>query len=289
MKKNKDLAYRVSIVTIVVNLVLTIIKIIAGIIGHSSAMISDAIHSGSDVLSTLIVIVGIYISNKKSDREHPYGHERFECIAAIILAIILAFTGIAIGFSGVESIRSKDFVIPTTIALIAAIISIVSKEWMYHYTKKAALKLNSGALLADAWHHRSDALSSIGSFVGIAGSMLGLNFFDSLASILIALCIIKVAYDILKDALSKMLDTTAGEEIENKIIELVNQNENVLAIDDVKTRLFGSKIYVDLEIAVDANLSLIEAHKIAEEIHDAVEEKFDNCKHCMVHVNPKLD
>lgn len=287
MKKN--LAYRVSIVTIIANLILTIFKLITGFIGNSKAMISDAIHSASDVLSTLIVMLGIYVSKKKSDRKHPYGHERFECIAAIILAIILAFTGLGIGFSGIESIKQNKIIIPNIIALIASIFSIIVKEWMYHYTKKAALKLNSGALLADAWHHRSDALSSIGSFVGILGSMLGLSFFDPLASVLIALCIIKVAYDILKDALAKMLDTAVSEEIEKDIIDLVKENRAVLNIDDIKTRLFGSKIYVDLEIAVDANLSLIEAHNIAEDIHNQVEEKIPHCKHCMVHVNPKID
>lgn len=285
----KDLAYHVSIVTIITNLILTILKLITGFVGNSKAMLSDAIHSASDVLSTFIVMLGIYVSKKKSDRKHPYGHERFECIAAIILAIILAFTGIGIGFSGIESIKQNKIIIPNIIALIASIISIVVKECMYHYTKKAALKLNSGALLADAWHHRSDALSSIGSFVGILGSMLGLSFFDPLASVLIALCIIKVAYDILKDALAKMLDTAVSEEIENDIIDLVKENTAVLNIDDIKTRLFGSKIYVDLEIAVAANLSLIEAHNIAEDIHNQVEEKIPHCKHCMVHVNPKID
>jgi len=268
---------------------LTVLKLIAGFIGNSKAMISDAIHSASDVLSTFIVMLGIFVSKKKSDRKHPYGHERFECIAAIILAIILAITGIGIGFSGFENIQSNKIIIPNIIALSAAIISIIIKEWMYRYTKKAAMKLNSGALLADAWHHRSDALSSIGSFIGILGSMLGLKFFDPLASILIALCIVKVAYDILKDALAKMLDTAASEEIEKSIIDIVEENEAVLNIDDIKTRLFGSKIYVDLEIAVDAHLSLIEAHDIAEDIHTKVEEKIANCKHCMVHVNPKID
>lgn len=285
----KDLAYHVSVVTIIINLILTILKLIAGFIGNSKAMISDAIHSASDILSTFIVMLGIFISKKKSDRKHPYGHERFECIAAIVLAVILALTGVGIGFSGIENIQSNKIIIPNMIALFAAIISIVIKEWMYHYAKKAAIKLNSGALLADAWHHRSDALSSIGSFIGILGSMLGLKFFDPLASILIALCIVKVAYDILKDALAKMLDTAASEEIEKAIIDIVKENEAVLNIDDIKTRLFGSKIYVDLEIAVDAQLSLIEAHNIAEDIHIQVEEKIANCKHCMVHVNPKLD
>lgn len=289
MNKTTDLAYKVSIITIIINVILTIFKLIAGFVGSSKSMISDAIHSASDVLSTIIVIVGIHISNKNSDRKHPYGHERFECIAAAILAVILAITGSSIGVAGLKAIQLNEFVIPNIWALIAALASIIVKEWMYHYTKKAAQALKSGALLADAWHHRSDSLSSIGAFFGILGSMLGLSFFDALASILIAICIVKVAYDILKDSLNKMLDTAAGEEIESKIIELVKENINVLAVDDLKTRLFGSKMYVDLEVALDANLSFVEAHEIAEEIHFQIEKSFANCKHCMVHVNPKLN
>jgi len=283
----KNEAYHVSIVTIIANFLLTILKLIAGIIGTSASMISDAIHSASDVLSTFIVMIGIHIASKESDREHPYGHERFECIAAIILAVLLAVVGVKIGISGIQNIANSSIKTPSTLALIAAIVSIVVKEWMYNYTKKVAVKINSSALLADAWHHRSDALSSIGAFIGILGSMLGLKFFDLLASVLISIFIVKVAYDILKDALNKMLDTACSVEVENKIKELVLKNEKVLSIDDLKTRLFGSKMYVDLEIGVDSKMTLIEAHTIAENIHDSVEKEFSNCKHCMVHVNPK--
>ena len=280
-------AYRVSVVAIISNFLLTIVKFVAGIVGSSASMISDAIHSASDVLSTFVVIIGIRAANKKSDREHPYGHERFESVATIILAVFLAIVGIKIGISGIENMSSNNIKTPNIIALIAAVLSIAVKEWMYQYTKKVAVKINSSALLADAWHHRSDALSSIGALIGILGSILGLKFFDLLASIIIALFIIKVAYDILKDALNKMLDTACSEEDEEKIKEIVLSNKKVLVIDDLKTRLFGSKMYVDLEIGVDSNLTLVEAHSIAEDIHDRVEKEFSNCKHCMVHVNPK--
>lgn len=288
--KKRDLAYQVSLVTIIVNLILTIFKLFAGIIGNSKAMISDAIHSASDVLSTIIVIIGIYISKKAPDQKHQYGHERFECLAAIILAVILIFTGISIGFSSITNIlNGSNTKIPSLLPLIAAILSIVIKEWMFRYTKKAAKKLNSAALEADAWHHRSDALSSIGAFIGILGTKISLTFFDALASTLIAFCIIKVSYDILKDALAKMLDTSISEEEENNIKELIKSNNKVLAIDDIKTRLFGAKMYVDVEIAVDPTLTLIEAHNIAEEVHFLVESNFSTCKHCMVHVNPKIE
>jgi len=285
---DKKVAYKVSIVTIVANFLLTLIKLLAGIFGSSKAMISDAIHSASDVFSTFIVMIGVYISNKSSDKEHPYGHERFECVAAIILATLLVAVGIEIGISGFKSIASGSTKkVPSILALVVAVISIIVKEIMYQYTKSAANKINSSALLADAWHHRSDALSSIGAFIGILGSILGLNFFDALASIVISLFIFKVAYDILKDALDKMVDHACSEEVVEKIRNIVLENEKVLAIDDLKTRLFGSKMYVDIEIGLDSELTLIEAHKIAEEIHDSVEKEFVDCKHCMVHVNPK--
>ena len=284
----KKIAYKVSIVTIVANLFLTIIKLLAGILGSSTAMISDSIHSASDVFSTLIVIVGVAIAHKKSDKEHPYGHEKFECLAAIILAVLLVIVGTKIGINGIKTIiDGTDIKVPSVFTLIVAIISIITKEIMYRYTKRAAIKINSNALLADAWHHRSDSLSSIGAFIGILGSLLGLSFFDSLASIIISFFILKVAYDILKDALNQILDHACSEETIDSIKELVLSNEEVLTIDDLKTRLFGSKMYVDLEIGVDSKLTLIEAHKIAEDVHKMVEEKFPHCKHCMVHVNPK--
>ena len=193
-------------------------------------MISDAVHSASDIISTFIVMIGIFISRKKSDDKHPYGHEKFECIAAIILAAMLFFIGIGIGLDGINSIISgsyKTIKYPGIIALIAAIVSIVAKEWMYWFTIHSANKINSGALKADAWHHRSDALSSIGALIGIAGSMIGFTILDSIASIVIALCIIKAASDILKDGIDKMVDTSASEEIIKQINNIASNTKGV--------------------------------------------------------------
>lgn len=288
MKKLKDIAYRVSFITIIINVVLSLLKLIAGIMGNSTAMISDAIHSASDVISTLVVIIGVYISRKKPDRKHQYGHERYECLAAIILSFILCLTGIYIGYTGINSLINKNYnqYDITLVALVAAIISIVVKEWMYHYTIKAAKKINCSALKADAWHHRSDALSSVGALIGIVGSMLGFKFLDPIASLIIALCIIKAAFDIMKDSFDKMMDVSVDEKLENSIRTIVTEEKGVLRIDDLKTRLFANRIYIDLEIAVDGDQSLNDAHMIAEKIHDKIEDKIKECKHCMVHVNP---
>lgn len=287
--KKLDLAYKVSIISIIVNIILFAFKLIAGIIGNSKAMISDAIHSASDIISTIVVIIGIFISRKQSDEKHPYGHEKFECIAAIVLSAMLFGVSIGICINGVESLIYSDYnkiSSPSLIALLAAIISIITKEWMYHFTVSASKKENSPALLADAWHHRSDALSSIGALIGIGFSMLGYKIFDPIASLIIGIFIIKAAWDILMDSINKMVDTSASDDIIKKIINIIENEKEVKNIDSVKTRLFGSKLYVDIEIAVKGSLTVNKSHEIAERIHDNVEENIKNCKHCMVHVNP---
>ena len=279
---------KVSIITIVVNAVLSVFKFIAGIVGNSQAMMSDAIHSLSDVLSTIIVIIGLKLSSKQADVDHPYGHERLESIAAFILASILFVTGILIGIEGIKNIINPAIIKRTTIiALIGAIISIIVKEGMYWYTIYYAKKIKSESLKADAWHHRSDALSSIGSLIGIAGSMLGIKVLDSIASIIICLFIVKVAYDIFKEALLKLVDHACNEETILAIEKRVLQIEGVENIDLIKTRMFGNKIYIDLEISADKNMTLENAHKIAHEVHDDIEKQFPDVKHCMIHVNPK--
>lgn len=291
-KTNEQIAMQVSRMSIAGNLILSLFKLIAGILAHSGAMVSDAIHSASDVISTLIVMVGIHMSNKASDTDHPYGHERMECVAAILLSIALGATGLGIGASGLSKIVSASAVqleIPGRLALIAAVISIVGKELMYHYTRHAAKKINSSALLADAWHHRSDSLSSIGSFAGILGARLGFPVLDPLASVIICLFIIQAAFSIFRDAIGKMTDHACDEETGHRILEVCAQQKDVVAVDSVKTRLFGDRIYVDVEIAVDGNMPLVQAHAAAQRTHDAIEAQFPTVKHCMVHVNPAPD
>lgn len=285
----KQIAMRVSVVTIICNLLLSFFKLAAGLLGHSGAMISDAVHSASDVFSTIVAILGINISKKKSDQNHQYGHDRLECVAAIVLAVILFLTGVGIGIGGIKNIISgisEDIAVPGAIALAAAILSILIKEWMYWYTRKAAKKINSGALMADAWHHRSDALSSIGAFVGILGARMGYPILDPLASVVICLFIGKAASDIFRDAIDKMVDKSCDPETLGKMRSIILEQPGVQNIDLLQTRLFGPKIYVDIEIAADGNLTLREGHEIAQRVHDAMEKEFPLVKHCMVHVNP---
>ena len=284
----EKIAIKVSIISIISNIFLTLIKFIVGFISNSKALISDAVHSLSDVLSTIVVIVGVKLSSKKADKDHPYGHERLECVAAIILAVMLFLTGLGIGISGIQNVIHgyKPVIISSTLALITALISIVVKEAMYFYTKINAKKINSGALLADAYHHRSDSLSSVGSFIGILGVKLGFPILDTIASIIISLFIIKVAIEIFKDALDKMVDKSCDDDTIYRIKKIIYKNKKVKNIDDLKTRQFGNKYYVDVEIAVDNKMNITQAHEVAENIHDMIEDKIPFVKHCMVHVNP---
>ena len=285
------IANRVSVTTIAGNLLLSILKLVAGIVAHSGAMISDAVHSASDVFSTFVVIIGIKLSSKKPDKDHPYGHERMECVAAIVLAVVLFITGLGIGINALENIINADYKnlrTPGDLALAAAVISIITKEAMYWYTRAYAKKIDSAALMADAWHHRSDALSSVGALVGIAGAGMGYPVMDSVASIVIFLFIVKAAYDIFKDAVNKMVDHSCDDATENAIAECVLSNDDVVGVDLMRTRTFGNKIYVDAEICADDTLTLREAHAIAEAVHDDIERRFPNVKHIMVHVNPAM-
>ena len=257
---------KLSHVGILGNILLAAFKLFAGIFGKSGAMVSDAVHSLSDVFATLIAYIGVRLSQQQEDAEHPYGHERIECVASMILGLILAGTGVGIGYSGIQKmffVRSA-LEIPTVLPLIAAIVSIAVKESMFWYTMHYARKLDSAAFKADAWHHRSDAISSVGSFIGIGLAKMGFPIMDPVASLIICLLILKVAFDILRDAIVKMLDTSCTDDFEQKIRTFIEEQPGVEHIDLLHTRQFGNKIYVDLEIAVKGDISLAEAHAVAE-------------------------
>ena len=286
----RNTAVKVSLVSIIGNSALSLFKLLAGIIANSGAMISDAIHSASDVFSSIIVIMGVKIAARDSDEEHQYGHERFECVAAIVLAIILCIVGVFIGHTAIEKLTSGNadaLQAPGVLALVAAIVSIVGKETMYWYTRFYAKRLNSSGLMAEAWHHRSDALSSIGALVGIWGARLGYPWLDAVASLLICAFIIKAAYDIFVDAMEKMVDKSCDDEVLEQLKSSIMSVDGVLGVDKLKARTFGNRLYVDLELCEDGEVSLSEAHRVAEQVHDTIERQFPIVKHIMIHVNPK--
>ena len=286
-KQHDKIAVNVSTVTIVINLALAGFKFLAGFLAHSGAMVSDAVHSASDVLATFIVILGVKLAGRDADRDHPYGHERLECVAALILGAILAATGLGIGWSGLQKITGgEELLIPGTLALIAAVVSIVVKEAMFWYTWLAAKKIDSSALKAEAWHHRSDALSSVGSFAGILGARLGFPALDPVASVVICLFILKAAWDIMADALGKMTDHACPPAMVQEMADSLLSQPGVLGLDTLNTRLFGDRVYVDVEIQADGDLPMKVTHATAQAVHDTLEQTFPQVKHCMVHVNP---
>ena len=280
---------KLSLVGIIGNVFLSAFKFIGGIMGNSSAMVSDAVHSLSDVFATFIAFLGVRFGRREADASHPYGHERIESLAAIVLGLILLVTGVGIGWVGLEKILAGNYEslpIPGMIALVAAIVSIAVKEGMFWYTRHWARVIRSSAFEADAWHHRSDAMSSIGALVGVGGSMLGYPVLDPIASVVICLFILKQGISIIYDALKKMLDTSCGEQFEKEVRQLVDAENQVERIDMLRTRMFGDKVYIDMEIAIDGSMQLTDAHAIAERVHDDIEHAFPEVKHVMIHVNP---
>lgn len=287
-----NVAIRVSMVTMIVNLVLALAKLIAGWISNSNVLIADAVHTFSDVFSTIIVIVGVKFSSKHSDDTHQYGHERFEYIASLVLAVVLVMTGLSIGYDGVlQLIGSKDFNVSNigVLAFGATILSILSKEWMFWYTRKYALALDSGALMADAWHHRSDALSSICAIVSLVGVCYGYTVVDAVGGIVICLFILHAGVEIFQDASDKLTDASCDPELTASMRKHILSCEGVLGLHVLRTRQFGPRLLAEIEIEANGDLTLRESHTIAEKVHRSLEQKFPQLKHCSVHVNPYGD
>lgn len=276
---------RVSFVSIGGNLFLCILKLFAGILGRSGALISDAVHSAADAVDTIIVIIGIKLASKAPDDRHPYGHERMECVAAILLSIVLGIVGIGIGYAGLEKILSGQYEVmgtPSKLALFAALISIAIKEGLYWYMRGTAKKINSDSLMAIAWHNRADSLSSIGSLIGIVGARAGLAILDPLVSVIICLFVIKAALSIFRGAVNKMTDHACDPETSSAIKEQILEYAQQGSLGQFRTRLFGDKIYVDAELFLPGELSLDQSWKICRQIQDSIEETFDEIKECRI-------
>lgn len=290
---DKQLAYRISIRGMLINFLLFIAKGIAGILIDSVSLLSDSIHSLTDIFSTLVVLIGLKVSNKPADSEHPYGHEKIECVIALLLGLMLFGIGGVISWEGITKLRNLSSVIEQTtilnaFAIGAAMVSIAAKEWMYHFTIKCARQIHSPSMAADAWHHRSDAISSVGSLIGVVGICLGYPIIDVLACFIISIFIFKAAYDICADACKRIIDCSGEESVVECIKNAILSNPDVLSLDLIKTRQFGSKLYVDVEVTLDYRMSFEQAHKVAHLIHDSVENAVSEVKHCMVHVNPSI-
>lgn len=287
METRYEEANKVTIQAIVWNIILTVIKIIAGIFGKSSAMISDGLHSASDIISSVGVLIGNYVSSRPDDKEHNYGHEKAETLVSFLLSILLIFVSITIGFQAVKSLFNLDEVeIPTKLPLIVAIISILIKEYQYRITIKIAKKINSPALKADAWHHRSDALSSIAAFVGIGGAMLGFKALDPVASVVVAIFVAKVGYEILINSVNELMDLSVDDEQEEQIRKIAKDTEGVRNLGHMRTRKHGAMAYVDLTICVDGSLTVAQGHDIAHKLEKHIISHMEFVKGITVHVEP---
>ncbi len=279
----------ISRTNIFMNAFLSLSKLAIGVFAHSNAMINDGINNASDVVGSVIVAVGVSQGAKDSDKHHQYGHERLECVASILVSGIVMALGVGLFFDGIGKIYNgsyQNLPMPGVAAVIAAIASIIIKEIMFLYTRSAAKKTGSSALMASAWDSQSDVLATTGGLIGIVASRLGVPVADSIAAIVIAMFIFKVGLDIFKDGMYKMVDHACPDEEVKKIRKVAEEQTGVMSVDVLQTRMFGSRAYVDVEISAEGTQSLIQAHAIAERVHHAIEINFPQVKHCMVHVNP---
>ncbi|MGL4797091.1 MAG: cation diffusion facilitator family transporter [Paraclostridium sp.] len=290
METRYEEANKVTIQSIVWNVVLTFIKVFAGVVGKSSAMVADGLHSASDIISSVGVLIGNKIAKTPHDKEHNYGHEKAETLVSFLLSILLIAVSLKIGWGALQSLFNLSSVqIPTILPLIVSVISIAIKEYQFRITIKVANKINSPSLKADAWHHRSDALSSIAAFIGIGGAMLGFKALDPIASIAVALFVAKVGFDILKGSANELMDYSIDEEQENQIRQIAEKTKGVMNLGEVRTRKHGAMAYVDLTICVNKDLTVFEGHEIAHEIEELIIKEMQFVKGITVHVEPCIN
>lgn len=287
MEKRYNESKKVIIKTIILNVILTILKITSGVIGKSSSIIADGLHSASDVITSIAVFIGSKLSKKPKDTKHQYGHERSETIVSFILSAILIFVALGIGLEGfLILLNPSKIVTPTKLPLIMALISIFIKEYQYKITIKVAKKINSEALKADAWHHRSDALSSIAAFIGIGGSILGIRFLDPIASIIVALIVIKVGIDIFKASCNDLMDASINVKDLELIKKIANDYSDVKGISSIKSRKHGAYAYIDMSILIDNDKTLYSAHEISHKLERLIIESLPYIKEVNIHIEP---
>lgn len=284
---------RITWIGMAINAVLTLFKLVAGFVGKSSAMIADGVHSLSDFISDIVILVFLKISNKSRDKSHDFGHGKFETMATFILSLILIVVAARILSSGIENIRKvlagELIAAPGKIALIAAAVSILAKEFCYQITVIVGRRVNSPAVIANAWHHRSDALSSVGSLIGIAGAIfLGSKWviLDPIMGCIISIVIFVVAVKMALPSAKQLLDVSLPDDVENDIVALASSVEGVEDVHNLKTRQSGPSMIVDMHILVNHNITIVEAHRIATEVEKAITGRYGKETQIQVHVEP---
>ena len=276
-----------------VNMVLLAFKLVAGIVGRSSAMVADAVHSASDFATDIVVLAFVKLSSKPKDAGHKYGHGKYETVASIVIALALGAVGVGICINGAEKIaavvRGEQIARPEFVALVAAVVSIATKEWLYRYTVKVGQKTESPAVVANAWHHRSDALSSIGTLIGIGCAYtLGGKWViaDPIAAIVVAAMILKVAIDLLRKGFDELVDGSLPAELEEEIVRIITEDAAISHPHNLRTRRIGSNIAIEVHIRVDGDMSVRESHALTESIERRLREKFGEGTFVSIHVEP---
>lgn len=291
IKQEEIIIKKNTVLTMIVNSILAICKMLAGILGKSSVLITDAINSIGDVATNIVVYISAIFSRREKDKDHPYGHEKYDSVISIFLGIAILYTAYEVGRAAIEKlydffVNGTEIPSPAWYTILVAIVTIVVKELLFRKTKKDAKIAKSSALLAQAWDHRSDTIASFGAALGIAGVWLGFGFLDPIISIVIAVFILRLGIKIINSGINQVVDQSADDLTVEKIKEIADKYKEVKSIDEIKTRKFGMKMYADLEIGLDYSLTLEAAHNIAEQLHDEIEQKIPDILHCMIHVNP---
>ena len=281
--------YRVTAVGAVTNVVLAIFKFVAGTVGNSTVLIADAIHSLSDLATDVIVYYSLKISGQKPDKEHKYGHGRAETIGASFVGAAVVLVGLGIAWQVLTEVINKTILVPTSIALIGAIVSIVAKEILYRYTMAVGKKLKSESVQANAWHHRSDAISSLAAFVGIAGAQMGWPLMDPLAAVIVGIMIAQVGITIARDAVNNLMDTGVPESELKNMMAIIKASPGVLHFHELKTRRLGKDVLVDLHIQVPPRISISEAHNIAETVRFRLKQNVEDVSDALVHIDAEDD
>lgn len=272
--------------SLLTNVLLTIMKAVVGLYSRSQAMLSDATHSLSDILSTTINMVALKIAGRPADANHHYGHGRAETVAAKVVALLILSAGIGIGISSFNCLREGTYQSPHLLVLLVALISFLVKELMYRYSMKASYSIGSKALLADAKHHRSDALSSLVVVLGISGSYLGYHWLDPVAGLVVALLILKLGGDLYWQSIQELVDTAPDEETLQLIKEACIRTKGVMKINELRARMHGSCIYVDLRLCVPGDLPLVKGHRIAHQASKNIKDSLGESTQVLVHIDP---
>ncbi len=285
-KERYILGRRTTWISLLGNIFLSIFKLATGFLGSSAAMIADGVHSLSDVISTVVIMVSLKVSSKPADEEHPYGHGKAEAIGAKLVALMLMGAGIFLGWEGIGKIVAGEISVPGKIALWGVITSLVIKEALFRYVYKVGKKISSKALITDAWHHRSDAFSSLAALIGIGGALLGWTFMDPLAAVVVAIFILRVGWELISRAVDELMDSVPDLDLQDRLADRVREREGVLGVEDLRLRTNGPYFFVDLRLIVNKGLSAYDAHEISARVKQIILEEDDRIQDVLIHVDP---